>query len=97
MAQSLCGSRKDVAVAVDNSYTVDVVDFNWVQLVLKDSCTWRFLCFNDALDLLDFIFVPANDSKTLSISSVSCDSNATLVILVARHSHLTLDELAKGR
>lgn len=64
---------------VDNSRTVDVVNFDWVQLVPKDSYTRRLLRFN-----------------IVDVSSVSSDSNATPLGLVARRSYFVLDKLTKG-
>ncbi len=80
---------------VDDSRTVNVVDFDGVQLISKDSCTRRLLCFDDILDFLYFLFVPANDPKAVDASSVSGDGNTTPAGLVARRSHFILNELAK--
>ena len=80
---------------VEDSYTVDIVDFNEVQLVPKDSYTQRLLSFDDILDLLNFSFVSADDPKAVGASSISGDSNTTPTRLVAGHLHFVLNELTK--
>ena len=64
--------------------------------VPKDTYTRRLLRFNDVLDLLNFLFVPAENPKRVDISSISSDGNVTPLWLVARRSHFVLDKLTKG-
>src|SRR3546814_9573395 len=57
LAQSVHRSRKDLAFPVENGSTVDVVNFDWVQLVSEHSRTWSLLGFNNGFDPLQFFLV----------------------------------------
>jgi hypothetical protein len=94
LAQGFHCSREDVKLLVENGHTVHASNFDRIQLVSKDSCTWSFPGFEDDLDLLYFFFVPTHNSEAVGVPSISGHCDASPVRLVARLSHLLLYGLA---
>jgi hypothetical protein len=58
LAQGVHRSRKDLAFLVENGSTIDIIHFDWVQLVSGHSCTRSLLGFNNGFDPLQFFLVP---------------------------------------
>ena len=74
---------------------LDVVERHPNSKPLSGTEQLTLLCFDDILDLLDFLSVSADDPKAVDVSSISSDGHTPSARLVAGRSHFVLKELAK--
>jgi hypothetical protein len=67
LAQGVHRSRKDLAFLVENGSTIDIIHFDWVQLVSEDSRTRSLLGFNNGFDPLQFFLVPTKHFQAVGV------------------------------